>query len=147
MADKEWRAEADDEWLAEHRSNFMGRVRRRFGTLGGLGNAVSNAETGPFGGAPRNPDLRVDAGDKAYATVRYTTDQIAYTTTSINPDECRRCGQPLSEKHKLEYVQHGHRTSVGAVRTCRSCEADSWLLRSGMPTAARARRTARRNVL
>jgi hypothetical protein len=147
MADGAWRAEADDEWLAERRSNLMGWFRRRFRMLGGIGDAFSHAETGPYAGAPRNPRSRVE-GDKAYAVVRYTTHQVSYTTTSTNPDECARCGQPVIEKHEIEYVQgESTRVPVGAVRTCRSCQADSWLLHSRMPTASQARNAARKFVV
>jgi hypothetical protein len=147
MADKAWRAEADDEWLAERRSSFMGWLRRRFSILGGVAGAVSHADTGPYAGAPRNPQLRV-GDEKTYSTVRYTTNQVAYATISANPDECPRCGQPLIEKHELEYTQSDNtRVPVGAVRTCRDCQADSWLLQSRMPTIARARDAARKNVV
>ncbi len=148
MADEVWRAEADDAWLAAHRSTFMTRLRRRFRLLGSVGGAVSNAETGPYGGAPRNPKLKVDDGNKAYAVVRYTTNQIAYTATSVNPDECRRCGGPLVEKHEITRVEEeGVRVAVGSVRTCRSCQSESWLLRSRMPAVIRARVAARKVVL
>lgn len=148
MADEAWRAEADDAWLATHRSTFFRRLRRRFRMFGGVGDAVSQAEMGPFGGAPRNPKLTVDDGNKAYAVVRYTTNQIAYTATTMNPDECRRCGRPLVEKHEITCVEEeGVRVPVGSVRTCRSCQADSWLLRSRMPTVTRARAVARKVVL
>ncbi len=73
MSDGAWRGEADDEWLAERRSSFMGWLRRRFRVLG---------------------------------------------------------GRP-----------------VGAVQACRSCQADSWLLRSRMPSASRARAADRKNVI
>jgi hypothetical protein len=148
MADKAQRTEADDEWLTSHRSNIMGWLRRRFRVFGVIGGAVSYSETGPYTGVPRNPRLRADDGSKAYSTVRYTTDQIAYTTTSTNADQCPRCGQPLADRHVLENV-HGEdtRTQVGAVRTCPDCRTNSWLLHSRMPTVTQARDTARRNVL
>lgn len=145
---EEWRTEADDEWLAGRRSGLMRRLRRRFGALGGIGAAVSNAETGPFAGAPRNPRLKVDDGNKAYGVVRYTTQHIAYTATSVNPDECRRCGSPLVERHEIECVRGEEvHVPVGTVRVCRSCQAESWLLRSRMPAVSRARRVARKYVL
>jgi len=148
MPREAWRAEADDTWLATHRSTFMRRLRRRFRILGGTAGAVSNAELGPYGGAPRNPKLKVDDGNKAYAVVRYTTNQIAYTATTMNPDECRRCGRPLVEKHEIACVEEeGVRVPVGVVRTCRSCQSESWLLRSRMPAVNRARVAARKVVL
>jgi hypothetical protein len=147
VADEAWRAEADDEWLAEHRSDQVGWLRRRLSRMRWLGDAFSHAETGPYAGAPRNPRPRVE-DDKAYATIRYTTDQIAYTTTSTDPDECARCGQPVIEKHEIEYVQgESTREPVGAVRTCRSCQAESWLLHSRMPSTSRARDAARKIVV
>ena len=147
MSDETWRGEADDEWLAERRSSFMGWLRRRFRGLGGVAGAVSHADTGPYAGAPRDPQLRVD-DEKTYSTVRYTTNQVAYTTTSTGSDECPRCGQPLIEKHEIEYVQDEHvRRPVGAAQACRSCQPESWLLRSRMPSATRAREADRKNVV
>ncbi|MEU7908773.1 hypothetical protein [Actinoplanes sp. NPDC049118] len=60
----------------ERRSTFMSRLRRRFRFLGGVADAVSHAEMGPYAGAPRNPELRV-GDEKSYSTVRYTTHQVA----------------------------------------------------------------------
>src|SRR3954452_20820394 len=57
--DDSWRVEADDEWLAGHRSQTMGRFHRRFSRILTVGDAVSQAELGPFAGAPRSPQLRV----------------------------------------------------------------------------------------
>jgi len=112
-----------------------------------LANAVSHAETGPFAGAPRNPDLRVGEED-TYSAVRYSTDRYAYTTTSAHPDECARCGSPLVESHEIEQVQgDDSRMPVGAVKTCRSCQADSWMLHSRMPAATRARKASKKTVV
>jgi hypothetical protein len=142
-----WRGEADDEWVAGHRSNLMAWLRRRFGALRGVGEAVSDAETGPYAGAPRNPRLRLE-DDPGYATVRYATDRMAYTTTTTTADVCERCGRPLVEEHEIEYVRgEGGHLPVGAVRACRACQAGSWLRESRMPTVSRARDAARRNVV
>ncbi|MEV4757708.1 hypothetical protein AB0J86_21700 [Micromonospora sp. NPDC049559] len=147
MADEVWRAEADDRWLAERRSGLMGWLRRRFRLLGGVAGAVSHADTGPYAGAPRNP--RLGTGDeKTYSTVRYSTNQVTNSRTVADSDKCRRCGEPLVERHQLEYAQDGRSAvPVGAVRVCRGCQADSWLLRSRMPGASRARDVARKNVV
>lgn len=128
-------------------SQLMAWFRRRFGVLGGIAGAVSHADTGPYGGAPRDPRLRVDDG-RAYSAVRYATDHVAYTTTSTNADDCPRCGRPLAEAHRIEQVE-GERPAqqVGAVRACRHCQPDSWLLRSRMPAASRSRAAARRHVV
>ncbi len=118
---------------------------RRF--LRWVGNAVSHAETGPFAGAPRDPELRVGEED-TYSTVRYSTDRYAYTSTSAHPDECTRCGSALVESHEIEQVEGDEsRTPVGAVRTCRSCQADSWMLYSRMPAVARARKASRKTIV
>ena len=147
MAEDNWCTEADEEFLAARRSGFMGWLRRRFRVMGGVAGAISHAETGPYAGAPRNPELRTD-DKKAYSTVHYATNRVSYTTTSTNPDECARCGRPLVEKHEIEYVQgDSTRASVGKVRTCRSCQADSWLLHSRMPAVKKARDAARKTVL
>ena len=142
----EWRVEADDEWLAAHRSANFERLRRRARLLGSLGGAMSEAELGPFGGAPRRPKLSI--GGKAYAVVRYATQHMAYTVIEVDPARCRRCGRELAEVHRLVYVRGGlTRTVVGMIRTCRSCQADSWLFWSRMPGAIRARRASRKIVL
>ena len=144
--DREWRIEADDEWLATHRSDTLGRLRRRFAFLGGIGGAVSEAELGPFAGAPRRPRLRI--GGKTYAYVRYTTQHIAYTSIRVDPDRCRRCGQEMVEAHRIGYREGENlRVPVGTVRACRACQADSWSFHSRMPTTVRARWRARKVVL
>jgi hypothetical protein len=114
--------------------------------LGLLGDAVSQAEMGPYAGTPRNPQLKI--GSRAYAVVRYARHYIAYTTIHVDPGRCRRCGQGLVEVHRIGFIRgEGPRMTVGAVRTCRSCQADSWLLHSWMPATARARRKSRKVVL
>ncbi|MGI5184988.1 hypothetical protein ACQEVZ_52925 [Dactylosporangium sp. CA-152071] len=130
----------------ERRSAFMAWLRRRFRVLGGVAGAVSYAETGPYAGAPRDPDLRI-GDEKSYSTVRYTTQHVAYTTIGAGEGDCRRCGRPLVDLHRLEYVRGDTRVPVGAVRTCRGCQTDSWLLRSRMPAVSRARDTARKHVV
>jgi hypothetical protein len=148
MAHEAWRTEADEDWLSRHRSGFMRRLRHRFRSFGDIGSAVSNAETGPFAGAPRNPQLKVDDGNKAYAVVRYTTERIAYTTMTSAPDECSRCGGTLVEEHEIDYIREDStRVAVGTVRTCRRCQSDSWMLHSRMPSVARARKAYSKVVL
>jgi hypothetical protein len=145
MAD-DWRREADDDWLAAHRSTNFERLRRRVRMLGGLAEAMSNAELGPLAGAPRRPRLKI--GGKTYAMVRYTTHHIAYTTIHVDPGLCRRCGQQLVEVHRIVYARgEDARTTVGTVRTCRRCQGDSWMSLSRMPSVTRARRVARKIVL
>ena len=130
---------------AERRSGFMVWLRRRFRILGRIANAFSHADTGPYAGAPRDPDLRV-GDEKSYSTVRYSTQHVAYTTIGTDADDCASCGRPLVELHRLEYVRGDTRVPVGAVRTCHGCQSDSWLLRSRMPAVSRARDTARKHV-
>lgn len=140
-----WRTEADERWLAEHRSDNLGRLRRRLRGMGGLANAMSHAELGPFGGAPRNPQLTV--GGRKYSTIRYATHRIAYTTIRLYLQRCPRCGQ-AAEAHRAIFVhEDGVRTVVGTLRACRSCQANSWLLHSRMPATVRARTWARKVVL
>ena len=143
---EEWRYEADDEWLDAHRSANFERLRRRLRRLGAFGDALSNAELGPLGGAPRKPSLKI--GGKAYAVVRYVEHRISYTTISIDLDRCRRCGRRLVERHQLIRVgPNGRRVIVGAIRGCRHCESSSWMFRSHMPSTIRARRRDRKAVL
>ncbi|GIJ52255.1 hypothetical protein Val02_91410 [Virgisporangium aliadipatigenens] len=144
----EWRTEADDAWSAERRSGFMAWLRRRFRFLGGVSSAVSHADTGPYAGAPRDPSLRVD-DEKTYSTVRYTTEHVAYTTTASGSasGECPTCGAPTADEHGIDYVAGTDRRRLGAVSSCPRCAASSWLARSRMPAAGRARRASRKTVL
>ncbi|GHJ48136.1 hypothetical protein Cs7R123_54780 [Catellatospora sp. TT07R-123] len=144
--DEAWRAESDDQWLAEHSSTMFARLRQRFKTLGAIGGAVSEAETGPFAGAPRNPRLRV-GDDKAYSTIREAEHSVAYIATSTSLEECPNCGQQLRQDG-FEYVgEDGDRIAVGGVRSCVRCEAESWTSRSRMPRTQRSRDRARKHVL
>jgi hypothetical protein len=141
----EWRVEADDEWLATHSSDTFQRLRRRTRLLGGLGDAMSNAELGPFGGAPRKPQLKV--GGKDYSVVRYADHHLSYTVIQVDPVVCRRCGAAVAERHLIARMADGVRSTVGSVRMCRNCQAESWLFRSHMPATRRARRWGRKVVL
>jgi hypothetical protein len=141
----DWRTEADDAWLVSHRSTILAQFRRRFRGLSGLAGSVSQAELGPFGGAPRNPRLRI--GGKAYAVVRYAHHRIAYTAVLVDLHRCRFCGHRFAETHRIQVVREaGGRVVVGAVQLCRRCQADSWMFRSHMPTAVAARRRKRNYV-
>jgi hypothetical protein len=144
---EQWRTEADDAWLASHRSTILTQFRRRFRRLGGgIGAAVSNAEMGPYAGAPRNPTLRI--GGKAYAVVRYARHRIAYTAVQVEMHVCEYCGRPFAETDRVQAVREsGGRVVVGAVRMCRSCQSDSWMFRSHMPSVGRARQRSRKIVL
>ena len=56
-------------------SNVMGWFRRRLRFLGGVANAVSHAETGPYAGAPRDPELRI-GDEKSYSTIEHQTTHV-----------------------------------------------------------------------
>jgi hypothetical protein len=145
MSDR-WRVEADDEWLAQHSSDNFDRLRRRFRGIARLAGAVGEAEWGPFAGARSRPRLKI--GGKAYSVVRYVSQRISYTVVAVDLDRCRRCGYPLVERQALRCVREdGARFVVGAVRTCRRCQSDSWTFHSRMPSVNRARKVARRVVL
>jgi hypothetical protein len=79
---EQWRTEADDEWLATHSSDSFARLRRRIRRFGVLGDSISHAELGPFGGAPRRPRLKV--GGRTYSFVRYVESHVAYTTVHVD---------------------------------------------------------------
>ena len=149
--DEPWRTEADAEWLARHSSDGFARWRRRLARFGLVGDAFSNAELGPFRGAPRNPELRRTG--KSYAVIRYTEYQISYTTVHVELAWCRRCGGRL-EIHRV--VRRGKlhgggeilgERIVGEVRACRRCDAGSWIFQSHMPATNRARARSRYVVL
>jgi hypothetical protein len=146
-----WRVEADDEWLAAHKSSNFAKFRQKLANLGllGLGEAASGAAPallGPMAGAPRRPQLKI--GGKAYAVVRYAEHRISYTTIALDIERCRRCGYRLVHVHRITMVrENGTRRVVGTVRMCRRCKANSWLFFSRMPTVERARERARRVVL
>ncbi|NUR69243.1 MAG: hypothetical protein HOU81_00225 [Hamadaea sp.] len=124
----------------------MANVRRRFSRILIAGDAVSNAELGPFGGAPRNPSLRT--APARYAVIRHVVAVYAYTSIRLMLEYCQRCGRPMQEAHHVATVRaDGVRLSLGAVRACRSCDTESWLFRSHMPAVAKARRAAAKTVL
>jgi hypothetical protein len=142
----QWRVEADDEWLAQHSSANFERLRRRFRGIAHLADAVGQAELGPFQGARSRPQLKI--GGRAYSVVRYVTQRISYTTVSLDLNTCRRCGYPLEVRQAMSVVREdGVRVRVGAIRTCRRCQADSWVFHSRMPSVNRARKVSRRVVL
>jgi len=141
-----WRVEADDEWHAQHSSDSFARLRRRMRGFGRFGEAISHADLGPFGGAPRNPRLKL--GGREYSYVRYVQHQIAYTVIVIDLERCRVCDRTMVEVHRLRRVHHdGGYQTVGSVRMCRSCQSTSWLFHSRMPAVARARLRTRKVVL
>src|SRR4051812_10085408 len=123
---REWRIEADDDWLPTHRSTFFRRRRSR------LGNAFADAELGPFRGSPRNPTLKLT--DKVYAHVRYALRGYAHSAVQVELLGCPRCGYRLLEEHRLVlYRENGASVTVGRVRMCRRCHRESWLFTSHMP--------------
>jgi hypothetical protein len=135
-----WRIEADDQWHAAHRSTFFKRRRSR------LADAISHAELGPFGGAPRRPQLKLT--DRGYSHVRYAERHFAYTAIQIDLLECRVCGHRLLEQHRLVMrAQDGSERMVGRVRKCRRCHKESWLFTSHMPAVLAARRRGAKVVL
>jgi hypothetical protein len=144
--DARWRVEADAEWLAERRSGMFARVRRLLGRAGLLGDAVSQAELGPYGGAPRNPQLRADRA--AYATVRPAEARYAHTVLAVETAPCRRCGREPATAQRITCVREsGTRVVVGTVRLCAACQGDSWRFVSHMPRVEDARERSRRVVL
>ena len=145
MAERQWRVEADDEWLASHSSDTFQRLRRRTRLLSGLGEAMSNAELGPLGGAPRRPRLTI--GGRAYSVVRYVQHVYSYTVIQVDPIRCDRCGCDVAERHHIQYVRGGEHMPIAAVRMCRRCQADAWLFHSRMPAARKARAIGRKVVL
>jgi len=143
---QDWRTEADDAWLATRRSNRLARLRRVFGSLSGVADAISQAELGPFGGAPRKPKLRSE--DKDYSVVRPAEHHVSHTIVSAaDPLRCRRCGEPVEAYGVNRVDEDGDRETVGVLPHCRRCGADSWMLYSRMPGAERARRRGRKVVL
>lgn len=124
----------------------MTQFRRRFSRVLTAGNAVSNAELGPFAGAPRNPRLRV--ATSRYSVVRHVVAVYAYTSIKVMLEYCSGCGRPVQEAHHAMTVRSdGVRLYLGAVRRCRSCAGDSWLFRTHMPAGAKARLQAAKTVL
>lgn len=141
MAEDEWRNEADEQWLAEHRSKFFKRRRSA------LGQAVSQAEIGPFGGAPRNPDLT--KGFKAYSTIRNAYKQASYTEIRVTTSYCRTCGTRSLQLHRLSaYVGESDRQATfGQLEMCSKCDEGSWLFTVHGPRTEAARARARKTVI
>ncbi len=124
----------------------MAGLHRRFSRVLTLGDAVSHAELGPFGGAPRKPDLRV--APSRYSVVRYVVAVYAYTAIRVVLENCGRCGRPLQEAHHATlFGNDGAGRTLGTVRRCRGCAGDSWLFQSHMPAVAKARVRAAKTVL
>jgi hypothetical protein len=145
VPDDGWRTEADEEWLRRHRSDSFARMRKRLRALGGFSDAVSHAELGPFGGAPRRPQLKIEGAK--YSTVRYAAHWLAYTTIHIYLQGCRRCGAQV-ESHRITFVrENGDRRVVGRLQVCRECRTNSWMFYSRMPATARARARGHKVVL
>ncbi|MBL7261920.1 hypothetical protein [Paractinoplanes lichenicola] len=67
-------------------SGFMGWLRRRFRLLGGVAGAVSYADTGPYAGAPRNPELRV-GDEKGYSTIEYVAEEAVVSGAWIEESQ------------------------------------------------------------
>lgn len=139
MADG-WRYEADDEWLEPRRSAFFRRRRSRFFQ------ALSDAELGPFGGARRNPKLKLE--DKGYSIVRYAVRHYQFTIIQVDLLVCPRCGSRMLEEHRLVLQRYdGSSIVIGFVRMCRRCQKEAWLFTSHMPSVLAARERDRRVVL
>lgn len=135
-----WRTEADDAWHAGHRSTFFKRRRSK------LFDAVSHAELGPFGGAPRRPTLKLT--DKDYSHVRYAERHFSYTTIHVDLLDCRICGRRTLEQHRLMMRSaDGTQFPVGQVRKCRRCHRESWLFTAHGPHTVAARRRDAKVVL
>lgn len=140
MGDSDWRTEADDQWLAEHRSTFF--KRRRAGMLAGLdlGSVLPSV-----GGAPRNPQLKV--GGKEYSVVRYAENYAAYITTEITRAWCRSCGGSL-EIHRIHRTDKNNvRRSYGSVQACPTCHPRHWLFVTHSSRVRAAQRLREKNVL
>jgi hypothetical protein len=135
-----WRIEADDQWHATHRSMFFKRRRSR------LADSISNAQLGPLAGAPRRPTLKLT--DKDYSYVRYAERLFSYTIIQIDLLDCRVCGHPLLEQHRLLMrAADGSERTVGHIRRCRQCHKEAWLFTSHMPATVAARRRDAKVVL
>jgi hypothetical protein len=135
-----WRTEADDQWHAAHRSTFFKRHRSR------LFDAVSHAELGPFGGAPRRPKLKLEG--KEYSHVRYVDRHFSYTTIQVDLLLCPTCGYQMMEQHRLLMRSaEGVEVAIGQLRRCRRCDKESWLFTSHMPAIIAARRRDAKVVL
>jgi hypothetical protein len=137
--------EADEAWLAEHRSDTFARLRRRMPLR--LGEAVSNSVlNGTIFSTPRNPRLKL-YGHRT-EQIRYAESQYAYTAIAMDLGRCRVCGQALLTTHRIVLVGgDGRRTRVGQVTRCRRCHSGSWMFQSRMPSVLAARRRDQKVVL
>jgi hypothetical protein len=143
-----WRGEADDEWLTTHRGDTFATLRGFLQPFIGtrIGDAVSRSEiAGVLLSPPRNPPLGRPSRTEQ---VRYAEQHYAYTTIQVDLALCRICGSRLLERHRVWLVPgNGLRRTIGEVRMCRSCQADSWMFHSHMLSAAYARSRGSKVVL
>jgi hypothetical protein len=135
-----WRGEADDEWLSTHRGETFATLRSYLRPFIGtqIGDALSRSEiAGVLLSPPRNPPLGRPSRTEQ---VRYAEQHYAYTTIQVDLALCRICGSRLLERHRVWFVRgNGLRRTIGEVRMCRSCQADSWMFHSRMLSAEDAR--------
>jgi hypothetical protein len=143
-----WRREADDEWLTTHHGETFATLRSYLRPFIGatIGDALSRSElAGVLLSPPRNPPLGRPSRTEQ---VRYAEQHYAYTTIQVDLALCRICGSRLQERHRVWFVRaNGLRRTIGEVRMCRSCQADSWMFRSRMLSAEDARTRGDKVVL
>lgn len=121
----------------QHRSQVFSKLLTKLG-YSNIASAISSADIGILGGAPRNPDLKPGKGSES-SYVRYAEGQYSYTMIQLQTELlCRVCGKWQVEYHKFElhHAEDGVKT-LGFVRMCRQCQKDSWLFTS--PHAQRRR--------
>ena len=130
----------------EHRSQVFATLLIKMGYGQGIAGAVSNADLGPLGGAPRNPNLAT--GKKEYSSVRYAEQQYSYTTIVVTHRYCPRCGRYTQEKHSMELydAEHGEQYKVGHLKVCSHCDREHWMFVSRMPTSVAMRHQRARSV-
>lgn len=137
----------NEEPIQEHRSRVFATFLAKFG-YSGIAGAVSGADIGILGGAPRNPNLKPGQGsDSSY--VRHAEGQYTFTMVHVqdHPGYCPQCGSWAYESAELT-VHHEVRglERVGNVKACRKCQSESWMFVSHMPHAIAARERDRKVI-
>lgn len=80
--------------------------------------------------------------------INVVVERVATTDISVVPNVCPRCGNLTEETHTISRTdKSGTRSEAGAVRACRTCDAEHWLFYTHGPHADEWRRLQAKTVV